>query len=218
MIRSIWWKVGLLILLVAGVSVGLRVFGIDLTQITPDRVRGFVLSFGALAPLIYLVAYGQPLIPLPASIMTIAGGLAFGPFWGMMAALAASMVRACGQFLIAKRLGREAVEKILRGKLAQFDQRIGDSGFKAVLLFRLIPNFPYDIQNYGLGFTKVTFRAFALATLIGGLPGTVVLVYFGYSLTDLKQLWKPLIAILAIAGLAVAQRAWQAKQRQPESG
>lgn len=213
MTRSRWIKLGLFVLLVLSIGVGLKALGIDLTQITPERVRAFVLSFGTFAPLAYLVAYGQPIIPLPALVMTIAGGLAFGPFWGTMAALVGSMVRACGQFLIAKRLGREAVEKILRGRLAQFDQRIGDSGFKAVLLFRLIPNFPYDIQNYGLGFSRVRFRAFALATLIGAIPWTVPLVYFGYSLTDLKQLWKLIIAMLLIAGLVFVQR-WYVKRRQ----
>jgi len=210
--RSTWVKVGIFCLLALGLGLGLKTVGIDLAQITPDRVRGFVLSFGALAPLVYLAAYGQPIIPLPASVMTITGGLAFGPLWGTVAALAGATIRACGQFLIAKLLGREMVERLLKGKLAKLNHQIGRQGFKTVLLVRLIPNFPFDMQNYGLGFSRVGFAAFALGTFFGMIPGSFAYTYLGYSLTDLRNAWKILLAVLLIVGLIVGQR-WYVKRR-----
>lgn len=214
---STWIKLGAFLLLVIGLGWVLKALGVDLTQVTPERIRGFVLSFGVWAPAIYLLAYGQPIVPLPASVMTITGGLAFGPLWGALAALGGATVRATSEFLVARLLGREAVAKLLKGKVAQLDQKIGANGFKTVLLIRLIPNLPFDVQNYGLGFSQVLFGPYVLASFLGMIPGTFAYVYLGYSLTDPKQIWKLGVAILIIVGLMVAQRAWKSRKPQPAS-
>ena len=199
-------KLGLFVVVVLGISWGLRAAGFDVTQISPERVKTFMLSFGFWAPAIYLAVYGQPIVPLPASIMTIAGGLTFGPLWGLLAALAGATVRACSQFLIAKLMGREAVARLLKGRMAALDQQIGANGFQTVLLIRLIPNLPYDLQNYGLGFSRVAFGPYAVATMLGIIPASFAFVYFGYSLTDLRQLWKLLIGVLLVLGVIAVQR------------
>jgi len=206
---STWAKLGVFVLIVLGIGWGLQALGLDVTTLTPEKVRGFVLSFGVWAPAIYLLTYGQPIIPLPASVMTITGGLAFGPLWGTLAALVGATTRACGQFGVARLLGRDAVAKLLKGRAAALNARLGDSSFKTVLLVRLIPNFPFDVQNYGLGFSRVRFVPYAFATLLGMIPGSFAFVYLGYSLTDPKQIWKLLLAILVIVCLMVAQRVWK---------
>ena len=212
--RSLIVKIVVLLLLLGGIGLILRALGINLSQLNPDRVREFVVSFGVWAPVIYLLAYGQPIIPLPASVMTITGGLAFGPLWGALAALTGATVRACSEFLVAKLLGREAVAKLLKGKIASLDEQLGRNSFKTVLLIRLIPNLPFDVQNYGLGFSRVTFWPYALASFVGMAPGAFAYVYLGYSLTDPKQIWKLGVAVLLIIGLFVLQRVLTSKRRQ----
>lgn len=201
---SIWVKLGVLAFIVIGLGLILRAAGVDVRQITPERIRMFVLSFGIWAPVAYLAAYGQPIVPLPASVMTITGGIAFGPAWGTLAALSGATLRACSEFLVARLLGREAVAKLLKGKIAKLDQKISENGFKAVLLIRLIPNLPFDVQNYGLGFTQVGFSAYVLASFLGMAPGAFAYVYLGSSLTDPKQIWKLGVAVLLIVGLVFA--------------
>lgn len=191
-------KLLLVVAVLGGLWMLARALGVDLSDLTPDRVRGWVLSFGAWAPVVYLLAYAQPIIPLPASIMTGIGGAAFGKGWGTLAALCGATLRAATQFLVARLLGREAVAKLLKGGIASLDQRIGKNSFKAVLLIRLIPNFPFDVQNYGLGFSQARFVPYALATVIGILPGCFAFVYLGYSLTDPKQIWKLGVAIVLV--------------------
>lgn len=207
-------KIGLLALLLVGVGWGLKALGFDVTQVTPERVRTFVLSFGLWAPVVYVAAYGQPIVPLPASVMTITGGLAFGPLGGTVAALGGATLRAGSQFLVARLLGREAVAKLLKGKVAALDEQIGRHGFKTVLLIRLIPNLPFDVQNYGLGFSQVRFSPYALGTFLGMIPGSFAYVYLGYSLTDPRQLWKVGLAVLLIVALMVATSAWK-RRRTP---
>lgn len=216
--RSVWIKLAVFAFIVVGLGFILRATGIDVRQVTPERIRGFVLSFGVWAPAVYLLAYGQPIVPLPASVMTITGGIAFGPAWGTAAALTGATIRACSEFLVARLLGREAVSKLLKGKVAKFDQKISENGFKTVLLIRLIPNLPFDVQNYGLGFTRVPFASYALASFIGMGPGAFAYVYFGASLTDPKQIWKLALAILLIVGLMLVTSAIKRRATLPGTG
>ena len=209
---SNWVKLGIFFLLIGGVGWALKLLGVDLSALSPEKIRQTILAFGPWAPVVYLLAYGQPLVPLPASLMTAVGGAAFGKGWGFLAALSGATSRACTQFLVARLLGRDAVSRLLKGQVAQLDQRIGERGFKAVLLIRLIPNLPFDVQNYGLGFSKVRFGPYVLATFLGIIPGSFAFVYLGYSLTDPKQIWKLALAVLLIVGLMLIQRAWTAKR------
>jgi len=218
MTRAFWVKLGVLAVCLASLFFGLQALGIRPADVTPGTIRAFVLTFGVWAPVVYLDAYGQPVVPLPASVMTITGGLAFGPAWGTLAALTGATIRACTEFLVARLLGREAVAKLLKGKAASLDQRIGEHGFQTVLLIRLIPSLPFDMLNYGLGFSRVRFAPYALASFLGIIPGSFAYVYLGYSLTDPKQLWKLGLAILLIVGLMLAQRAWSKRHQAPAHG
>lgn len=204
--KQIALKLGLLVVLAAGLYAVVKVSGFDPGQVSPERIRGWVLSFGIWAPVIYLVAYGQPLVPLPASVMTIAGGLAFGPAWGTLAALTGATLRASSQFLVARLLGREVVAKLLKGRVAKLDQKISENGFQTVLLIRLIPSLPFDMLNYGLGFSKVRFGPYVIASFLGMIPGSFAYVYLGHSLTDPRHLWKLGVAILLVVALIVAQK------------
>ena len=206
-------KLGLLALVLLGLSVGLRALGVDLTQLSPEKLRTALLSFGVGAPIVYLAAYGQPLVPLPASVMTMAGGLAFGPWWGLVAAVSGATLRACSQFLLARRLGRETIARWLQGRAARLDEHVGARGFTTVFLVRLIPNFPYDIQNLALGVSRVRFWPYALATFFGIIPASFAFVYFGDSLTNPAQTWKLLAALLLVFGVVWLQRRFARRAR-----
>ncbi len=210
-----WIVLGsLVILAVAGVW-ALQAAGVDLTQFGPEHLRLFFLSFGLWAPLIYLVIYSQPVIPLPCSVMTLTAGLAFGPLWGTTTALVGSTVRACTTFGMARWLGRDLVAKYFKRPMAGWDRVSKNHGFTTVVLIRLIPNFPFDIQNYGLGLSRVRFWPYILGTIVGLVPGSFAYVYLGDSLTDRRQLWKVIVALLILVGLSVFQRAIKARAPNP---
>ena len=112
----------------------------------------------------------------------------------------AANLSAIGEFLIARYLVREMVEKFLKDKVGKLDEAIEERGFITVLLIRLIPNLPWDVQNFGLGLTRVKFRDYFLATFVGIMPGSFALIYLGSSfisvLTNPKNFWKIGIAVL----------------------
>lgn len=216
--KSAVWKILIALGFPVGLWLILRSLGINLNELSPQRVQNFVRSFGVWAPLVYLGIYAQPIIPIPAGMVTIAGGLAFGPFWGTLIVLIGATTRAVLEFLIARFLGQRAVSKLLKGKTANLNQKLGENDFQAVLLIRLIPNLPFDVQNYGLGLTCVKFTPYFIATALGMIPGTFAFVFLGYSLTDPKQIWKLGLIVLVIIGIIFGQRAWQKRHPKNSGG
>ncbi|MBN1587440.1 MAG: TVP38/TMEM64 family protein [Candidatus Omnitrophica bacterium] len=199
-------KLALLVLLILAmglVAVLVIYRGADASRFTPERVREFILSFGLWAPLIYFLLIVQPLVPIPGSVLTIGGGLAFGPLRGIGITWAGAVLRACLQFWISKYLGREAVSKLLKGKAVSMDEAVENHGFLTVLLVRLIPNAPYDLQNFALGLSSVRFRHFLAATMLGLVPWTIAFVYLGHSITEPENLWKVCLALGGIACLVI---------------
>jgi uncharacterized membrane protein YdjX (TVP38/TMEM64 family) len=63
--------------------------------------------------------------------------------------------------------------------LEAIDQAVREEGWKIVVLLRLTPLVPFNIQNYALGVTDVGLLPYALGTFFGIMPGTALYVYLG---------------------------------------
>jgi uncharacterized membrane protein YdjX (TVP38/TMEM64 family) len=214
-LKNTWVRLGIIVAFFVLVFVILRVFNVDYSKISPEMVREKILSFGIWAPIIYIVFYSlRPLILFPAAVTSMVGGLAFGPIFGTVYTVIGGTICAVVEFFIARYFGRGAVARFLKGKLVSVDETIERHGFITVLLIRLIPNAPYDVQNYSLGLTRVKPRDYFFATLFGIIPGTFMFVYLGYSLSDPKQLWKIMLAALLFIGIYVLQKYLKAKHGQ----
>lgn len=211
--NSVWIKLAIFLGVLALIYGIFYFFKIDYRSFTPQHVRDKILSFGVWAPVVYIVFYTvRPLILFPAGLLSITGGLAFGPLFGTIYTVLGGTGCAVAEFFFARTFGRGAVAKLVKGRLAKIDEGIERRGFMTVLWIRLIPNLPYDVQNYSLGLTGVRFRDYFLATAIGIIPGTFGFVYLGYSLTDLRQFWKVLLAVLLILGLVGLQKLWRRRK------
>jgi uncharacterized membrane protein YdjX (TVP38/TMEM64 family) len=118
---------------------------------------------------------------VPNAPLDIAGGMLFGPFWGTIYSLIGSEAGAIVCFLIARHLGREAITRFLHRDIA-FSNRIARRQLTYIVLFaRLEPVFSFALVSYGAGLTGMSLRSFALSTLLGMTPGTVILNYYGKS-------------------------------------
>ncbi|KAI8561411.1 hypothetical protein RHMOL_Rhmol04G0337600 [Rhododendron molle] len=61
------------------------------------------------------------------------------------------------------------------------------SGFKIVVLLRLVPLLPFNMLNYLLSVTPVPLGQYILASWLGMMPITLALVYVGTTLKDLSD-------------------------------
>ena len=113
---------------------------------------------------------------IPGSILVMVGGVVFGPVWGTLLSLCAATVASALSFLLARWLGRDLLLKYV-GHTATFqaiEKGIAQSGSDFLILTRLVPLFPYNIQNYAYGLTAIRFWPFTLISAVTTLPGLVI--------------------------------------------
>lgn len=136
-------------------------------------VWGYVLFIG-----VYVLAC---LILAPGTPLTIAAGLIFGLAWGFAVVLIGATIGASLAFLVARYLVRDKVKSLLEGKpkFAAVEKAISEDGWKVVLLLRLSPLVPFNLQNYFFGVTEIKFWQYVASTFFGIMPGSLLYLYVG---------------------------------------
>ncbi len=172
-----WWVIALVVVVIVAVLV---LGGRQLSSFLPGVTR-WVESLGAAAPVLFVLVYAAAAILLvPASVLTVAAGATFGIWKGAGLVLAGAAIGAVASFLIARYVARDRIAARLAAdpRLESIDRAVGESGFRIMFLMRLSPAFPFALQNYALGLTRVRFAHYAGA-LVGMVPGTLAYVYSG---------------------------------------
>jgi uncharacterized membrane protein YdjX (TVP38/TMEM64 family) len=130
------------------------------------------------------------MLMMPATVLTLGAGFAYGPVYGSLLVVVANNLSALASFLLGRTVLRERVGRRLAGwpRFTAVDTAVAGRGFKVVLLLRLSPIFPFSVLNYSLSLTRVRLRDYAPATFLGMLPATLVYVYLGSLVTSVAQL------------------------------
>lgn len=173
----------------------------------------FVAHHAVASVAAYIALYaGAVALSLPGgAILTLAGGALFGVLAGTAATVVGATLGALALFLAA----RYAFADLFRARADNVLARIGPGlerdGFSYLLALRLIPAFPFWLVNLAPALVGMRVAPFALATLIGIVPGTAVYASLGAGLDrilargrqpDLGLIFSPSI-LLPLAGLAI---------------
>jgi uncharacterized membrane protein YdjX (TVP38/TMEM64 family) len=140
-----------------------------------------IRELGAAGVAIYALAYIVLVVLLaPAEVMTIAAGLIYGA-WAFPLVVVSATAGAALAFLVSRYLARDTVLRLVerRPSLQAVDKAIEEEGWKVVMLLRLNPLVPFNLQNYFFGATRMDFVPYAVATFFGIMPGTAAYVYIG---------------------------------------
>lgn len=207
-------------LLVIAAGIG-AVFALDLDRYLSfsalaenrQQLQALVAENYALAALVYAAVYAVAVaLSVPgALILTLTGGFLFGLVAGTALTVLGASVGAIAIFLVA----RTALGDTLRAKAGPFVQKL-EAGFREnalsyLLVLRLVPLFPFWLVNLVPAFLGVPLSTYALATVLGIIPGTFVYISVGNGLgavfdaggtPDLSLVTKPEI-LLPILGLAL---------------
>jgi uncharacterized membrane protein YdjX (TVP38/TMEM64 family) len=154
------------------------------------RFAQWVEGLGVWGPVVFILGYAVAAVAfIPGSLLTLAAGAIFGLAKGTVYTLIGATLGASAAFLVARYGARKAIEKRIAGnaRFAAIDRAVGREGFKIVALLRLSPIFPFNLLNYSLGLTKVSFLQY-LAASIAMLPGTLLYVYYGKAAGSLAAL------------------------------
>lgn len=181
-------RVSLLLLLLAAIATALLTLPIE--KILKDFLIWIHQNLGPWGPLVLAVAYiPLTVLAVPASVLTLGGGYLFGLPLGFVADSIGAAIGATAAFLIGRTIGRSYVISKLKD-YPQFQAvaiAIQRSGFKIVLLLRLVPLLPFNMLNYLLSVTPVGIWEYMLASWLGMMPITLALVYVGTTLKDLSD-------------------------------
>jgi uncharacterized membrane protein YdjX (TVP38/TMEM64 family) len=149
-------------------------------RIFADDIRGTLRAAGLWAPVALLVAFTvRPLVFFPLSSMWIASGAFFGWFEGWIWATVGTVLGAVVGFAVARHLGRDFVEHRLGSRLGRWTRMDVHNAFRTLVLLKFNPAVPDDLINNLAGVSRVSYGAFALATLIGTAPIIFIYSYIG---------------------------------------
>lgn len=194
-------KPAILLVFVIAVIVSVKLSGLE-AYLDKQRLQDWIQGYGAWGPLVYILVYlFAPSLFLPGLPITIAGGVLFGPLWGVLYTIVGATGGACLAFVIARYFGRDWVSRKIQGtRLGKLDGEVERQGWKIVAFTRLVPLFPFNLLNYAFGLTKVKFSHYALTSFVCMLPATVAYIIFSSSLLDLV---KGKVSVQLIVGIVL---------------
>jgi uncharacterized membrane protein YdjX (TVP38/TMEM64 family) len=141
------------------------------------------------------------LILFPVTVLNVATVFTFGPLMGNVYALAGWLASAGMGFGIGRVLGRDVVQKLSGSRLDRLLRPAERHGFLTVLAARVLPLAPFTLVNFVVGASGIRFRDFILASLVGRIPGIIMLTMAGVQIEDLLR--NPAIGNLVVLALTL---------------
>lgn len=149
------------------------------------------------------------LAAVPITLLIVAAGALFGPFYGFIYAMAGTELSAIVTYFIGEHLGRQTLHRWAGSRVHRVSQHLGRRGLLTVVLIRLVPVAPFTVVNLVAGASHIGFRDFAIGSLLGIMPGALALTVFSDRIVAAVQ--EPDLssfAMLAIVVLLMALGAW----------
>ncbi|WP_281665456.1 TVP38/TMEM64 family protein [Gemella morbillorum] len=170
-----------------------------------EDMQNFIEQFGDYAPIIFLLlASILPIFLFPPGIFSVIGGLLFGFTKGAILTIIAAIIYTNIMFLLSRYFARNKIENFLEKRLTlkQFNRIFGLKDNKLatfLIICRLIPILPNSIVSYSYGLTRISFKHYFIANLIGLIPGRLIWLNFGSKLNNIWSLEFLTAAILILA-------------------
>ena len=152
----------------------------------------------------YLVVGGYlfgSLVLFPVMILNVATVFTFGPILGNVYGLAGWLASAAMTYAIGRTLGCKIVEKMAPRWLERLIQEASRHGFMTVLTLRIFPVAPFTVVNIFMGAWKIRFRDFFTATMVGRIPGIILLTLTGYQVESFLR--QPGVVGVVLLGLTL---------------
>lgn len=174
-----------------------------------EDMQNFIEQFGDYAPIIFLLlASILPIFLFPPGIFSVIGGLLFGFTKGAILTIIAAIIYTNIMFLLSRYFARNKIENFLAKHLTlkQYNRIFGLTDNKLatfLIICRLIPVLPNSIVSYSYGLTRISFKHYFIANLIGLIPGRLIWLNFGSKLNNIWSLEFLTAAVLIVAFIGI---------------
>jgi uncharacterized membrane protein YdjX (TVP38/TMEM64 family) len=136
------------------------------------------------------------LILFPVTVLNVATVFTFGPILGNFYALVGWLASASMGYGIGRGIGREMVAKLARSWLDRLIRPAERHGFLTVLTMRVFPVAPFTLVNFFVGASGIRFRDFFLASVVGRIPGIIMLTLAGVQIESFLRRPAPMSVVL----------------------
>ena len=175
-------KLWIFILLIAAILILNHIFGWSSyisDQNNLKLLEDIIEENRLLAVIIYIAVtiVGCVALALPGVTFAIAAGLLFGPVLGTICCSAATTIGAMLAFTAGRYFLKDSIKPVVMKnrylKKCLFDES-GRNEIFILMITRLVPLFPYNLQNFAYGITDIRFSTYSVCSLIFMLPGTAM--------------------------------------------
>lgn len=180
-----------------------------------------------LAVLLYvgITITGCVVLALPGVTFAIAAGLLFGPVLGTVCCSAATTIGAMLAFAVGRFFLKDSIKPVvMKNKYIKkwlFDETGGNEIF-VLMITRLVPVFPYNLQNFAYGVTDIRFSTYSVCSLIFMLPGTAMYTVGTAGIADKENrifyIGTALVLAMMVMGLGAFLKKRYMKEEQEDDG
>ncbi|MGH6619309.1 MAG: TVP38/TMEM64 family protein, partial [Alphaproteobacteria bacterium] len=144
----------------------------------------------------------------PVTILIALTGMTLGPITGFLCATAGCLASAALAFAAGALMGEKGLRRIMGRRLNRMSRSAAEKGVLSIVGLRLLPVAPFTAVNLIAGASHVRFGDFMIGTVLGMMPGIVLMTALG---DRLREVWHNpsvenviLLGALAVAWLAAA--------------
>lgn len=178
-----------------------------------------------LAVLIYtvLTIVSCVVLALPGVTFAIIAGLVFGPVLGTICCSVATTLGAMVAFVVGRFFLQDSIKPMaMKNKYLKkwlFDET-GSNEIFILMITRLVPLFPYNLQNFAYGVTDIKFSTYSICSLIFMLPGTAMYTVGIAGLADKEKrilyIGIALVLVVVVMGLGAFLKKHYVQEEQSE--
>ena len=207
--KKIWIFIGIIVLIVILNQIfGWSSYIGDIDNLS--FLKAMVKKNLAVAVLLYIVftVVGCVVLALPGVTFAILAGLLFGSVLGTICCSVATTIGAVLAFVVGRYFLKESVKPlVIKNKYLKkwlFDTS-GKNELFILMITRLVPIFPYNLQNFAYGITDITFSTYTIGSFLFMLPGTAMYTVGTAGLTNSENrvLYIGIAVLLAVIVVGV---------------
>lgn len=193
-----------------------RYFSFEMLSRHHAELASWVGGNVALAALVFVLLYALVVaFSLPiAVVITPFGGFLFGIWLGALLSIVGATLGSVALFLAARTAFQDLFRARAGATLARLEDGFRRNSFNYLLFLRLVPAFPFWLVNIVPALLGMRLGPYAVATLIGIVPGAVVYAGVGASFGKLIERgerpnfgvifeWQILLPLLGLAALSL---------------
>lgn len=147
----------------------------------------------AISIYIVLTMIGCVVLAVPGVTFAVFAGILFGPILGTFACLIATTLGASMAFIVGRFFLKDMIKpmleknKILKKLLFNDNEK---SDLVILMITRMVPIFPYNLQNFAYGITDISFWKYTIYTFVFMFPGVAFFTIGSAGLTAGEDKWK----------------------------